>query len=174
MPGIGKQIIKKGGTSGSGDVVWPASSTDNALARFNLATGKLIQDGIVTESDTGELNNVNWIQFDLTPTAVTPAEWLLHSINSLSEETPIWDIKSIVTDGTNKIQLYLWKIEEMEREKKILSESDELDNKVKEIQSKRIEKEIERINIELENMYSQEAELLQEQIIEKEILSINS
>lgn len=95
------------------------------------------------------------------------------SINSLSENNPIWEIKGIVTDGTNKIQRYLWKIEEMEKEKKILSESDELDSKAKEIQSKKIEKEIERINIELENMYSQEAEMLQEQVIEKEILSIN-
>lgn len=33
-----------GGGSGSGDVVGPASSTDNAIVRFNGATGKLIQD----------------------------------------------------------------------------------------------------------------------------------
>ena len=32
------------GGGGVGDVVGPASSTDNALARFNSTTGKLIQD----------------------------------------------------------------------------------------------------------------------------------
>lgn len=32
------------GPAGAGDVVGPASATDNAIARFNLTTGKLIQD----------------------------------------------------------------------------------------------------------------------------------
>ena len=40
------------GAGGSGDVVGPASATDNAIARFNLATGKLIQDSAVTIADT--------------------------------------------------------------------------------------------------------------------------
>jgi hypothetical protein len=38
--------------SGSGDVVGPASSTDNALVRFDGTTGKLIQDSAVTVDDT--------------------------------------------------------------------------------------------------------------------------
>ncbi len=38
---------------GSGDVVGPASSTDNAVARFNETTGKLLQDSPVTVSDAG-------------------------------------------------------------------------------------------------------------------------
>jgi hypothetical protein len=37
---------------GVGDVVGPASSTDNAIARFDLATGKLLQNSGVTISDT--------------------------------------------------------------------------------------------------------------------------
>jgi len=43
----------------TGDVVGPASSTDNAIARFDGATGKLIQDytsGAPTISDTGAVN----------------------------------------------------------------------------------------------------------------------
>ena len=40
-------------TSGaSGDVVGPASATDNAIARFDLTTGKLIQNSVVTIADT--------------------------------------------------------------------------------------------------------------------------
>jgi len=39
-------------TSGSGDVVGPASSVDNAVARFDLTTGKLIQSSAVTIADT--------------------------------------------------------------------------------------------------------------------------
>jgi hypothetical protein len=38
--------------SGSGDVVGPASATDNAVARFDSTTGKLIQNSAVTIADT--------------------------------------------------------------------------------------------------------------------------
>lgn len=54
--------------TGSGDVVGPASSTDNALVRFDGTTGKLVQNGQITESDTGDLANVNSIAMDTTPT----------------------------------------------------------------------------------------------------------
>jgi len=40
-----------GGSGGSGDVVGPASSTDNAIARWDLATGKLLQDSGLIVSD---------------------------------------------------------------------------------------------------------------------------
>jgi hypothetical protein len=36
-----------------GDVVGPASATDNAVARFDTTTGKLIQNSVVTIGDTG-------------------------------------------------------------------------------------------------------------------------
>lgn len=38
--------------AGTGDVVGPASSTDNAIARFDATTGKIIQNSGVTISDT--------------------------------------------------------------------------------------------------------------------------
>lgn len=38
--------------TGSGDVVGPASATDNAIARYDGTTGKLIQDSAVTIDDT--------------------------------------------------------------------------------------------------------------------------
>ena len=41
--------------SGTGDVNGPMASTDNAIARFDLATGKLLQDSLVTVSDLGEI-----------------------------------------------------------------------------------------------------------------------
>lgn len=55
-------------TFGGGDVVGPASSTDNALVRFDLTTGKLVQNGVVTESDTGDLAAINSVAFNTTPT----------------------------------------------------------------------------------------------------------
>ena len=42
-----------------GDVVGPASSTDNAIARFDTTTGKLIQNSLVIIDDTGSVTGVN-------------------------------------------------------------------------------------------------------------------
>jgi hypothetical protein len=42
----------------SGDVVGPASSTDNALARFDSTTGKLIQNSVGILSDAGVLTGL--------------------------------------------------------------------------------------------------------------------
>jgi len=41
--------------SGSGDVVGPASATDNAIARFDLTTGKLLQNSNAILTDAGTL-----------------------------------------------------------------------------------------------------------------------
>lgn len=47
--------------TGSGDVVGPASSTDNRIARFDGATGKLIQDALATLDDSGNLTVIGSI-----------------------------------------------------------------------------------------------------------------
>jgi hypothetical protein len=55
--------------SGSGgDVVGPASSTDNAFARFDSTTGKLLQNSTATLDDVG-LASVDGVQFSTTPTS---------------------------------------------------------------------------------------------------------
>ena len=46
------------GAGVTGDVVGPASATDNALARFDLTTGKLIQNSIGILSDAGALSGL--------------------------------------------------------------------------------------------------------------------
>lgn len=50
-----------GGGGGTGDVVGPASATDNAIVRFDSTTGKLIQDSGITIADgaSGTLSNTN-------------------------------------------------------------------------------------------------------------------
>jgi len=45
----------------SGDVVGPASATDNALARFDATTGKLIQNSVGILSDAGVLTGLTGI-----------------------------------------------------------------------------------------------------------------
>jgi hypothetical protein len=46
------------GGSGSGDVAGPASATDNAVARYDSTTGKLIQNSVVIVGDTGVVTGV--------------------------------------------------------------------------------------------------------------------
>lgn len=49
-----------GGGGGSGDVVGPASSTDNAVARFDSTTGKLLQNTAnFTIADSGEATSAS-------------------------------------------------------------------------------------------------------------------
>jgi hypothetical protein len=71
-------VVEIGGASGSGDVVGPSSATDNAVARFNTTTGKLIQNSAVTLDDNGNLASVNSVGFDTTPSTLPTAEGSLY------------------------------------------------------------------------------------------------
>lgn len=51
----GTVILVGSGLGGTGDVQGPASSTDNALARFDGTTGKIIQNSSATLDDSGNL-----------------------------------------------------------------------------------------------------------------------
>lgn len=42
-----------------GDIVGPAGATDNALVRYDLATGKLVQDSVGILDDSGNLSGIN-------------------------------------------------------------------------------------------------------------------
>ncbi len=44
--------------TGTGDVVGPASATDNALARFDATTGKLLQNSGITVDDSNNVSGV--------------------------------------------------------------------------------------------------------------------
>jgi hypothetical protein len=64
--GSNGQVLATNGTgtlswesvAGTGDVVGPASATDNAIARFDLTTGKLIQNSSVIVDDSGSITGV--------------------------------------------------------------------------------------------------------------------
>jgi hypothetical protein len=56
--------------AGSGDVVGPVSSTDNAIARFNGTGGKTLQNGGPTINDSGEIE----IYGDTIPGSLTLAD----------------------------------------------------------------------------------------------------
>lgn len=56
--GTGTLSWTSAGGGGTGDVVGPASATDNAIARFDLTTGKLIQNSTVILDDAGTITGV--------------------------------------------------------------------------------------------------------------------
>ena len=47
-----------GGGGGSGDVTGPGSSTDNAIARYDLTTGKIIQNSGITIDDSNNITGI--------------------------------------------------------------------------------------------------------------------
>ena len=60
------------GITGLGDVVGPASATDNAIVRFDATTGKLIQNSTVTIDDAGNIVSPDSFQFSGTVPATQP------------------------------------------------------------------------------------------------------
>jgi hypothetical protein len=52
-------VITNSSPSLGGDVVGPASATDNALVRYNTTTGKLIQNSAVIVDDSNNMSGVN-------------------------------------------------------------------------------------------------------------------
>ena len=54
-----KPVDSSWSISGSGDVTGPASSTNNAIVRFDETTGKIIQDSSVVISDNGEVQLID-------------------------------------------------------------------------------------------------------------------
>jgi hypothetical protein len=54
----GFQVFSTSGGGGSGNVTGPASSTDNALVRWDGTTGQLIQNSLAILSDAGSLTGL--------------------------------------------------------------------------------------------------------------------
>jgi hypothetical protein len=84
----------------SGDVTGPASSTDNAIARFDSTTGKVIQNSTITLSDPGALQNVNEINWDITPASVVGGAGSLSWNNNDNTQT-------LQLIGNNNVELKL-------------------------------------------------------------------
>lgn len=71
-PGVGQEwesfwVLFSGGGGGSGNVTGPASSTDNAIARFDGTTGKVIQNSGATLNDNGGIA-ADTLAISTTPT----------------------------------------------------------------------------------------------------------
>lgn len=84
------------GPGGSGDVVGPSSSTDNAIVRFDLTTGKLIKNSSVTIDDSGNVSTSGTIN------GVTPTEFNYLDATS-SIQTQLNNKESLQVKGTATI-----------------------------------------------------------------------
>lgn len=77
--GTAGQVLISGGTGaptwttyGGGNVSGPASSTDNAIARYDGTTGKIIQNSGVTIDDNANIAGARSLQFSGSIPAATP------------------------------------------------------------------------------------------------------
>jgi hypothetical protein len=85
------------GGVGTGDVVGPLSATDNAIARFDTTTGKLIQNSGVTIDDS---DNVTLpAQADLRFADADSSNWVAFQAPATVSSNVTWTLPS--TDGTN-------------------------------------------------------------------------
>jgi len=73
-------------SKGGGNVVGPSSATDNAVARFDLTTGKLIQNSAVIIDDNGNTSGVRSITYSGAIPASTPigTMWFDSSTDTLN------------------------------------------------------------------------------------------
>jgi len=82
----------------SGDVVGPASATDNALARFDLTTGKLIQNSVGILSDAGALSGLT----DISASGnVTLSGGTANGVAYLNGSKVLTTGSALTFDGTN-------------------------------------------------------------------------
>ncbi len=65
--GLPDNPLRAVGSSGSGDVTGPASSTDNALARFNGAGGKTLKNSPIIVADSGNMSGVGTLNTHTIP-----------------------------------------------------------------------------------------------------------
>ena len=77
-----------------GSTLWPASATDNALVRFDSTTWTVVDNWVVTETDTWILQNIESADFDLTPASTTHTDWRLRwsgADHTLDLDTDLWN-----------------------------------------------------------------------------------
>ena len=91
--------INASGGAGGGDVTGPASSTDNAIARYDGTTGKLLQNSSMTISDGGEIAGINDAAFNTAPATIPTAPGSLYWDAADNSQT-----LSLVMAGGNAVQ----------------------------------------------------------------------
>lgn len=70
-----QQTSRSTGGTGTGDVTGPASSTDNAIARYDGTTGKIIQNSKAILQDSGSIEASSFVgNKEITEAIVIPVK----------------------------------------------------------------------------------------------------
>lgn len=111
---ISGTTLSASGGAGSGDVVGPASATDNAIVRFDLTGGKLIQNSGITIDDSNNMSGTVAMTFataGVIQTGVSAADAIVFKARDVdgasyttfatltANNTPTFDLSSAVTAG---------------------------------------------------------------------------
>lgn len=94
-------------TAGSGDVVGPGSATDNAVARFDTTTGKLLQNSVVIVGDTGNVTGVANLTVTGTTTLDTGLTGVVKAVSGLISAATLVnaDVSSSAAIAYSKLNL---------------------------------------------------------------------
>lgn len=101
--------VSWGTPAGGGDVVGPASATDNAIVRFDSTTGKLIQNSAVTIADTtGNMAGVGTISSaEITSSSLTASRVLVAGSSKEIQASSVTTTTLGYLDATSSIQTQL-------------------------------------------------------------------
>lgn len=81
----------------AGDVVGPASSTDNAIARYDSTTGKLIQNSTLVVTDIGNLSGLVSAQQSIQDQIAQDGTTLYFPLDDATPNTSVTNIGSTIT-----------------------------------------------------------------------------
>jgi len=93
--------------AGTGDVVGPASSTDNAIARFDSTTGKIIQNSGVTISDANIISAAGLLLSGLTASQILATDGSKNLVSLDTATYPSLAQLAFVKGVTSEIQTQL-------------------------------------------------------------------
>ena len=94
---------------GSGDVSGPSSATDNAVARFDLTTGKLIQNSTVTVSDDGSVDIPAGQHYLINGSPIDPdVGSAIHSADAKTTPVDADTTALIDSEATNVLKKVTW------------------------------------------------------------------
>ena len=106
----GKTALEWSSTSSLGHVVGPASSTDNAVPRYDGTTGKLIQDSGVIVDDSDNISGVGTVSSGaITSSSLTASEIVISDASKVISSAPVATYPSLtelayVKGATSTIQ----------------------------------------------------------------------
>lgn len=96
------------------DVAWPWSSTDEAIARFDWITWKLLQNSLSTVSDTWTINIPTWETYNINGTPLAKWDVWLGNVDNVADasQTSLWTVTSWNVDAiVNAASVWLWNVD---------------------------------------------------------------